>query len=79
MNPYDYVKKEPYKLYVNGEFIIPEKGETFDVVNPVNNEVFAKAYKAGTKEVDFAIKAAREAYDNEYGEKCRQKTEVNYC
>ena len=27
MNPYSYVKNEPYKLYINGEFIIPEKEE----------------------------------------------------
>lgn len=64
MNPYDYVKEHPYKLYINGEFVVPEAEETFDVVNPVTNEPFAKAYKAGKKEVDMAIKAAREAFDN---------------
>lgn len=64
MNPYSYVKNEPYKLYINGEFIIPEKEETFDVINPVTNEPFAKTYKAGKGEVEMAVKAAREAYDN---------------
>ncbi len=63
MNPYDYVKKEPYKLYINGEFIAPESGETFDIINPVTNEPFAKAYKAGIKEVEMAIDAARRAFD----------------
>lgn len=33
MNPYEYVKNEPYKCYINGEFVIPEGGETFDVIN----------------------------------------------
>ena len=64
MNPYSYVKNEPYKLYINGEFIILEKEETFDVINPVTNEPFAKTYKAGKGEVEMAVKAAREAYDN---------------
>lgn len=63
MNPYEYVKNEPYKLYIDGEFVIPESKETFDIVNPVTNEVFAKAYKAGKAEVDRAIEAARKAYD----------------
>lgn len=40
MNPYEYVKNEPYKCYINGEFVIPESGETFDIINPVNNEPF---------------------------------------
>lgn len=26
MNPYEYVKNEPYKCYINGEFVIPEGG-----------------------------------------------------
>ena len=64
MNPYEYVKNEPYKCYINGEFVIPEGGETFDVINPANNEPFAKAYRAGKGEVDRAVKAAREAFDN---------------
>ncbi len=63
MNPYDYVKKEPYKLYIDGEFIVPEGKETFEIINPVNNEAFATAYKAGEKEADMAIKAARKAFD----------------
>jgi len=64
MDPYSYVKKEPYKLYINGEFVASESGETFDIVNPCNNEVFATAYKGGKAVVDKAILAAREAYDN---------------
>ena len=63
MNPYDYVKKEPYKLYIDGEFVIPKEKEVFDVINPVTNEPFAKVYKAGKEEVERAILAARRAFD----------------
>lgn len=63
-NPYKYIQSEPYKLYINGEFISPESRDTIDIINPVNNESFAKVYKAGEKEVEMAIKAAREAFDH---------------
>ncbi len=63
MNPYDYVKKEPYKLYIDGEYVASESGETFDVINPVNNEPFAKVYKGGEADAQKAIMAARRAFD----------------
>lgn len=64
MNPLSYVKKEPYKLYINGEFVKSESGKIFDVINPANNQPFAKAYKGGTLDVEKAIIAARNAFDN---------------
>ncbi|GLC32857.1 aldehyde dehydrogenase family protein [Clostridium omnivorum] len=63
MNPLSFVKKDPYKLYINGEFVASESGKTFDIVNPVNNEAFAKAYKGGAVDAKKAILAARKAYD----------------
>lgn len=64
LNPYKYIKEEPYKLYINGEFVTSESRETMDAINPVNNKVFAKMYKGGEKDVEKAIKAARHAFDN---------------
>lgn len=64
INPYKYVKDEPYKLYINGEFVASESGEIMEAINPANNKVFAKMYKGGEKDVEKAIEAAREAYDN---------------
>jgi len=63
MNPYEHVKKEPYKLYINGEFVPSESGKTFDILNPANNQVFASAYKGGIADAEKAILAARKAYD----------------
>lgn len=45
MEPLLFVKKEPYKLYIDGEFTASESGKTFDIINPVDNQPFAKAYK----------------------------------
>lgn len=63
MNPLSFVKRDPYKLYINGEFVASESGNTFDIVNPVNNEAFAKAYRGGAVDAKKAISAARKAYD----------------
>lgn len=63
MNPLLFVKKEPYKLYINGKFVASESGETFEVTNPVDNEPFATAYKGGSIDAKKAVLAARYAYD----------------
>ncbi|MDF2671841.1 MAG: gbsA [Clostridiales bacterium] len=63
MNPLLLVKKEPYKLYINGEFVASESGKTFEVINPVDNQPFASAYKGGIADVKKAIIAARHAFD----------------
>ena len=63
MDPMRYVKKEPYKLYIDGQFVKSESGKTFDAINPVNNEVFASAYLGDVADVEKAIRAARRAYD----------------
>jgi len=63
MNPLDYVKKEPYKLYINGQWVASESGELMDLMNPVNLEIYGHAYKGGAADVEKAIKAARYAFD----------------
>ena len=80
MNPMDYIRKEPYQLFINGERVTPEVEDTFEAVNPVNNEPFAVIYKAGTKETNAAIAAAREAYDNgPWGRmSCRERSDLLY-
>lgn len=59
----DVFPHEPYKLYINGEFVRSESGETFDMTNPATGEVFATAYKGGLADVEKAILAARKAFD----------------
>lgn len=47
---------QEYKIYVNGKFVTTE---TFlDVINPYNNEVFARTYLAGRDELEHAIAGA---------------------
>ena len=64
INPYQYVQAEPYKLYIDGEFVPSATGETTQTLNPANNEPFATMYKGGKEDVERAIAAARDAFDN---------------
>jgi len=63
VDPYQYLKDEPYKLYINGEFVPSESKETMEVVNPVDNEVIATFYKGGKEDIKKAIKSARKAFE----------------
>lgn len=53
-----------YKNYVGGEWVEAASGETFDVVNPTTEEVFATVPKGGREDAQKAIAVARDAFDN---------------
>ena len=50
------------QLYINGEWVSAESGETFDVINPVNGQPMGKAAKASRKEARNALEAAAKAF-----------------
>ncbi|WEG13149.1 aldehyde dehydrogenase family protein [Pullulanibacillus sp. KACC 23026] len=52
------------KMYINGEWVESVSGKTFDTLNPATGEVLATLYEAGPEDVDRAVQAAREAFDN---------------
>ena len=52
------------KNYIGGEWVDSRSGETFDVVNPATEEVFATVPSAGREDAQRAIKAARGAFDS---------------
>ncbi|HEU5138799.1 MAG TPA: aldehyde dehydrogenase family protein [Bacillales bacterium] len=58
------MKRDIYKLYINGEAIEAASGETFTTYNPANGEAIAEIAKAGKEDVDKAVAAARNAFDN---------------
>ncbi|MEO1202068.1 MAG: aldehyde dehydrogenase family protein [Pseudomonadota bacterium] len=51
-----------YGLFIDGEFVSPEKGRYFDTINPANEEKLSRVAKASAGDVDRAVKAARKAY-----------------
>lgn len=52
------------KLFVDGEFVEPEGGETFDVVDPSVGTACYRAPSASRADVDRAVRAARTAFDH---------------
>jgi aldehyde dehydrogenase (NAD+) len=52
-----------YKMLVGGEWADARSGETFESVNPYTGRVWATAPEAGEEDVDRAVRAAREAFD----------------
>ena len=44
--------------FIDGRWQEAEKKETYDVINPANEEVIGKASKASPKDIDKALKSA---------------------
>jgi len=53
------------ELYIDGRWVPPVMGGTFDVVNPATEEVIHKAPAATAEDVEAAVAAARRAFDKD--------------
>ncbi len=54
---------EQYKLFIDGEFVDAESGETFESIDPGNGLAFATVARAGVADAEAAIWAARRAFE----------------
>lgn len=52
------------KLFIDGKWLAPAKGGTFDVVDPATEEVVHRAPAGTAQDIDAAVKAARRAFDD---------------
>jgi aldehyde dehydrogenase (NAD+) len=55
--------REKYDLFINGKWVKPSSGKYFKTINPADESFLAEVAQADAKDVDKAVKAAREAYD----------------
>ena len=53
-----------YDLFINGKFEKPLSKKYFDTINPATEEKLSKVAEANAADVDRAVKAARNAYEN---------------
>ncbi|MEM1942604.1 MAG: aldehyde dehydrogenase [Nitrososphaerota archaeon] len=53
-----------YELFINGEWTEPSSGNYFKVIYPFNQKVVAEVAEAAPDDVERAIRAAREAFDD---------------
>ncbi|TMM37514.1 MAG: aldehyde dehydrogenase family protein [Actinobacteria bacterium] len=58
--------RSSYGLFVGGEFTDAKDGELFKTINPASEDVLAEVVSAGPSDVDSAVAAARDAYDNRW-------------
>ena len=56
-----------YKHYINGVCSDPASGKWFDSENPYTGEVWTKVARGNASDVDVAVKAAKAAFDGEWG------------
>ncbi len=55
---------DKYELFINGKFTPPQSKKYFDTINPAKETRIASIAEAGQADVDAAVKAARNAYNN---------------
>jgi aldehyde dehydrogenase (NAD+) len=52
------------QCFINGKWQAAKSGKTFDTINPATEEVIAKVAEGDAADIDLAVKAAREAFEN---------------
>ncbi len=56
--------EERYGLFVGGRFVEPRSGEWYGTIDPSTEDPLAEVAKGGPEDVDVAVGAAREAFEN---------------
>jgi aldehyde dehydrogenase (NAD+) len=64
----ELLSDEPAKLYIGGEFVEGTSGETFETRDPTTGEVLAEAQAGNAEDVDRAVAAAWEAYNEHWSD-----------
>ena len=58
--------KKEYQLFINGRFQKPLSNKYFASINPANENKIAMVAQANEKDVDLAVKAARNLYESHW-------------
>ena len=54
----------PRQLFINGQWTEAASGKTFETPNPATGETLARVAEGDAEDIDRAVRAAREAFDN---------------
>ena len=55
---------KPQKLLIDGKRVDAASGETFEVLDPSTNTVLTRVPKGGKEDINRAVKAARNVFEN---------------
>jgi acyl-CoA reductase-like NAD-dependent aldehyde dehydrogenase len=61
--------EERYGNFVGGEFVEPRSGEWYSTLSPASEEPLAEVPQSGAEDVDLAVRAARDAFDDGWAER----------
>ena len=53
----------PRQLFIDGQWVHAASGQTFDTPNPATGETLASVAEGGAEDIDRAVRAARQAFD----------------
>jgi acyl-CoA reductase-like NAD-dependent aldehyde dehydrogenase len=62
--PGDALLKAPDRLFIDGEWVRPSTGDQILVTSPATEQPFARLAEAHEADIDRAVAAARDAFDN---------------
>jgi aldehyde dehydrogenase (NAD+) len=60
--------RERYGLFIGGELVEPASGQWFTTASPADESPLAEVAQAGAQDVDAAVGAARQAFENGWSE-----------
>src|SRR5918995_4550956 len=63
-----FVEAGPHKLLIGEDWAESASGETFETIDPATGDVICAVAKAGTEDVDRAVKAAQAALEGPWSE-----------
>jgi len=58
-----HVYKAQYNNFIGGQWVAPVKGQYFDVITPVNGQVYTQAARSTAEDIELALDAAHAAAD----------------
>ncbi len=59
----EFAEVRRYGMLIGGEWLEARSGKTFESMNPYSGRIWAEVPEAGAEDVDRAVRAAREAFD----------------
>src|SRR5258706_358018 len=59
-----FLKQQPIKMLIGGQWVEAASGKTFDTFNPANGQVLAKVAEGDAEDINRAVAAARKAFES---------------
>lgn len=70
--------KHPSQLFINGEWVNAASGALIDVISPATEALYTQVAAADKSDIDRAVKAARNAFDNGPWPRLSHQERANY-